>query len=184
MIMKNKEVKMKNYINYITIIGVFIFFTTFSNRLYSSQNLPDELMMFAQKKGFSQVENFYKRPGMVFPPYVYGYLPGPPQNSAVFWCQKEKNEETVYVLIVMIKDNKGEQNNCEAEIEWNNTYPGGLSIYKNTNETLEYFTYLNDPNKKIDKNAKMSHNAILSEYDGIEVLFYCHNGEWLYRIRE
>lgn len=148
----------------------------------TTQLLPDELIEVVKKNSCSQIDDFYKRPGMVKPPYVYGYLQGDEENSAAFWCKKNENGKENFLLIFMVKDDARKLMKCPDKIEWTN-YPGGLSIYNDPNTTLEYFVYINNPQKKPPKNAKLVGNAILSEYDGVSELFYCYEGEWLVRQR-
>jgi hypothetical protein len=145
-------------------------------------SLPKELLEIAKRNGFKEVTGFYNRPGMIKPPYVYGYLPCDEENSAVFWCEKKEKGERRFYLMIMRKDNKCGQLRCPDRIQWHN-YPGGLSIYKNMDTTLEHFYYINDPKRKPPKTERLQHNAILSEYDGVEELFYCYKGEWVVRIR-
>lgn len=145
----------------------------------ATQLLPDELIEEAKKNDCSQVEDFYKRPGMIKPPYVYGYLPGDEENSAVFWCKKNNKEK--FLLVVMSKEDD-KLLKCSKAIEWAN-YPRGLAIYNNPNTTLDEFVYIRNPKKKPPKNLKLKENAILSEYDGVSELFYCYEGEWLVRQR-
>lgn len=147
----------------------------------STQLLPNELVGVANKHGCSQIKDFYKRPGMVKPIYVYGYMAGSEEDSAVFWCEKQINKAKKYLLVFMSK-NKSDNFKCSDTIEWPN-YPGGLSIYYNNDLTLKHFTYLSNSSKKPPQDVKLRHNAILSEYDGASELFYCHDGEWLVRIR-
>jgi hypothetical protein len=120
---------------------------------------------------------------MINPPYVYGYLTGPPEQSAVFWCQTTVNGKRMYYLIIQSSMEKGGHHNCPNKIAWKN-YPGGLSIYNDFDTTLDDFICITDYRKKAKTNKKMTHNAILSEYDGKEELFYCHEGEWLIRQRD
>jgi len=153
----------------------------FSNGQQVLPLLPEELLILAKSKGLDQVNDFYvNRPGMLNPPYAYGYLQGPKENSAVFWCRKKENNKKKYFLLIMARKNN--EDVCLGEIEWNG-YPGGLSIYRNRNTSLDDFFYLGDRNKKLPKNLRMENNAILSEYDGVEVLFYCYKGEWVARVR-
>lgn len=155
----------------------------FCNGEKSLPLLPEELLILAKSEGLDQVNDFYvNRPGMLNPPYIYGYLQGPKENSAVFWAQKKENNKKKYFLLIMEKRRNNNKNVCSEKIEWN-SYPRGLSIYKNRNTTLDDFFYLRDRNKRLPKNIRMENNAILSEYDGVEVLFYCYNGEWVVRIR-
>lgn len=145
-------------------------------------SLPEELREIAMENGCSEVKRFFARPGMINPPYVYGYLPGPEENSAAFWCEKKENDKEIFFLIIMVKGAKPEEFKCPDKIQYKGGYPRGLSVYKDRDTTLEHFHFLNDPKRKPPQNAKLTHNAILSEYDGVGVLFYCYQGEWAVRI--
>lgn len=144
--------------------------------------MPEELLEIAKENSCTQVDDFYKgKPGMVKPPFVYSYTAGSEEDSAVFWCQKiENNKKYNYLLFMFKKPN--ELAACAKKVEWKNP-PRGLSLYKDSNTTLETFVYINNPKKKGPKNERLKHNAILSEYDGVEELFYCYEGEWLVRQR-
>ncbi len=179
----------RNKINLIVIAAMFIYSLicvsiACGEEQRPCQLLPEELLKIATQRGFEQVTDFYiNRPGMLNPPYVYGYLPGDEEDSAAFWCQKTQNGKKRYFLVFMFKKRNNELCNCPDVIEWQN-YPKGLSIYNKANATLDGFIYINDPKKKVPKNVKLIYNAILSEYDGVEALFYCYKGEWLVRQRD
>jgi len=143
--------------------------------------IPEELHEFAKDNGCSPIEDFYERPGMLGPPYVYGYLPGPQETSAVFWCQKQEDSKRKFFLLFMFENTDHELTNCPHKVEWGN-YPRGLSIYNDRETDLGGFVYLNDPMRKGPK-EKMMNNAVLSEYDGVGVVFSCYKGEWLIRQR-
>ena len=146
--------------------------------------MPTELVEIAARNGCAQLSDFFEaRPGPVNPPYVYGYLPGHEENSAVFWCKNLRSEEPPYSLIVVAKDPEPELAKCPSRIPWPNP-PGGLSIFKNRKATLDGFVYLSDPKRKVPKGIKMAHNAIRSYYDGVGELFYCYKGEWLVRMAD
>jgi len=142
--------------------------------------MPDDLVKYAENKGCSQIEDFFNRPGPLNPPYTYGYVPGPKENSAVFWCQTGKGETRQFFLVVMLKEGeKHELAKCPSKIEWRSGYPGGLEIYKNERETLKGFASLSAPKKKLPSKATLRNNAISSEYDGIQNILYCYKGEWV-----
>ncbi len=145
--------------------------------------LPADLLNIARNYQCDQIDDFYDRPGMVNPPYTYGYLTGLDEDSAVFWCEKKENNKRLYYLIIYSRSEKKGLQNCPSKIIWRN-YPGGLSIYKDITMTLNDFVYIATPRNRVPQNKKMTHNAILSEYDGKEELFYCYDGEWLVRQRD
>jgi hypothetical protein len=178
----------KNKVNFVSVTAMLIFSLFFLNTASSEdqkshQLLPEELLNLARQKGYAPITDFYKDRHDIEPSYVYGYLPGPKENSAAFWCQKDYKGEKKYFLVLMFKNRNHELCNCPDTIEWQN-YPGGLSIYKNANTTLDGFVYMNNPKKTVPKNVRLTHNAIRSYYDGLEELFYCYKGEWLVRMRD
>ena len=146
--------------------------------------MPEEVIAYAAQNGCEQVNDFFKnRPGMVNPPYAYGYLPGLEEESAALWCQAGQGDNRKFYLLIMMKKPTPELARCPAKIEWQN-YPGGLSIYKDRRTTLKEFVFLTDPKRKGPRNVRLSHNGILSEYDGVTELFYCYKGAWLIRMRD
>jgi len=186
MVIVNEEIMMK-LIRIIQISIVFLFSITYVPITLGNGSdcylLPEDLLKIAHEKGFYQIKDFYKnRPGMLNPPYVYGYFPGPKENSAVFWCENKENTQRRFFLVIVSKDEIKKSLNCDDIIEWPN-YPGGLTILQDTNIPLDGFVYLDDPKRNGPENTYLTHNAILSEYDGVEVIFYCLNGEWLVRVR-
>jgi hypothetical protein len=141
--------------------------------------MPSELLEYAEWNGCSQVSDFYeKRPGPVNPPFVYGYLEGSEEDSAVFWCETKN----AYFLMFKFKKSEHELAKCPYKIEWDG-HVGGLSLYRDKNATLKDFVYLKDAKRKVLENVRLSHNAIRSYYDGLEHLLYCYKGEWLIRFR-
>src|SRR5438093_11576911 len=66
-----------------------------------SVTMPEELSAYAMSKGCEEVRDFFKRPGMINPPYVYGYLEGRREGSAVVRCERREGETRRFRLIVM-----------------------------------------------------------------------------------
>src|SRR5436309_14754914 len=134
--------------------------------------MPQELVQVASENKCSQISDFYEeRSGPVNPPYVYGYLPGDEEDSAVFWCFDEKALHDPYVLLFVYKRTDHELTKCPNKIQWNSP-PGGLSVFRDRKTTLEGFVYLNNPKRKVPQNKTLSNNAIRSYYDGFEQIFY------------
>jgi len=166
-----------------TITLILFLFLTVHSAYGETPIMPIELSESARSHGCQEVSDFYKdRPGMLDPVYVYGYLSGRKENSAVFWCQAAREDKRTFFLVVYLKESKPSSFHCPAKVQWNN-YPGGLSIYENRDTSLDGFVYLNQPSKRVPPGKKLTSNAIRSEYDGVETLFYCYKGEWLVRQR-
>ena len=143
-----------------------------------SVTMPEELSAYAMSKGCEEVRDFFKRPGMVNPPYVYGYLEGRREGSAVLWCERREGESRRFRLIVMSRGKT--EPRCPLMLEWQG-YPGGLSIFSDRRTTLDGFVYVNDPRRRPPPKVRLTENAILSEYDGVQNLLYCYRGEWVVR---
>jgi hypothetical protein len=147
--------------------------------------MPEDIVQIASINKCQQIDDFYERPGMVNPPYAYGFYEGEVGDSFVFWCEVKKKEATQYYLVIYSDQAKKQakkesHKECPNKIAWSN-YPGGLSIYSGSNTIMDGFVYVNNPRKKAPQNIILTHNAIRSYYDGLEELFYCYNGEWLVR---
>ena len=114
---------------------------------------------------------------MVNPPFVYGWLSGPTEDSAVFWCKKkEGGSEKPYKLIFKVRDSR-QLEGCPAVVEW--AYPRGLSIETRRNLALGDFHYVADPHRTGPTSTIGSARVVVSEYDGLMDIFYCYKGEWL-----
>ncbi|MGP0564757.1 MULTISPECIES: hypothetical protein [unclassified Nitrospina] len=149
--------------------------------LLEAKTIPEELAEFARSKGCAPIENYYEnKPGMVLPLYLYGYTSiyeSDKDQSAVVWCSRDNKN----VLLFLYKDEFSELAKCPHEIEWNGP-PRGLSYFMDAELTLNEFQFITNPDNTGDKNIKMSHKGISSIYDGVGVQFYCHEGNWLFRL--
>jgi len=165
--------------------GLALLLLTFSTETALSETLifPQELQELAKQHDCSQVSDFYDRPGMIQPPYVYGYVPGE-EESAAFWCEREGLGTRTYFLVFDFRTTAHENTKCPDKIEWPNGYPGGLSLYNDKRATLKDFVYLDEPKKRPPENVHLKHNAIRSEYDGVAAIFYCYKGKWLVRMTD
>jgi hypothetical protein len=145
--------------------------------------MPRELVEHANKLGCSQIDDFFDVNGMIGPPYTYGYIPGRPEDSAVFWCEKHMSNEHQYFLAVMVHPSKSTGPlTCPSLIKWHNR-PGGLDIYRDPLESLAEFVYLDAPEKRGPNGRTVMHHAIRSSKPGQSTTFYCHEGRWLIRSR-
>ena len=165
---------------------VMIFFALAALTSASAQErdvniMPRQLVELGQKHGCQQVNDFFAVDGMINPPYVYGYLPGPKEKSAAFWCQVDEKGERRFLLMIMAKEEPPQElARCPRQIPSLNR-PKGLDLYRNPSESLEKFVYVDAPTRTGPKNVKLTHNAIRSEYDGVGSIFYCYGGRWLVR---
>lgn len=139
--------------------------------------MPRELVDFARANGCAPIDDFFDRPGMINPPYVYGWLPGDPENSAVFWCKKTEKDGKPYILMFKPADSK-QLRGCPAVIEWGDP-PGGLSIETRARLALVKFRYVNAPKRNGPSSVVTRARVLVNYYDGLSDVFYCYRGKWL-----
>jgi len=156
------------------LILVAILLTTSRAVLAGDDQLPQKLRELRTQVGCGPVSGFYDRPGMVEPPYLYGYLPGGKEESAAFWCHREGAEKPFVLVLV-------EKGRVTSTIAWQN-YPGGLSLDDSAPLRLSDFRYVDKPEQRGPVDAKTTHPSLRSEYDGVITLFYHHGDRWLYRL--
>jgi len=143
--------------------------------------MPRELVQYAESHGCLQVSNFFDKSGAIEPPYAYGYFEGEEEDSAVFWCKKKIADEKPYLLMVFVRDTPAAWSTCLQPIEWWNQ-PGGLSIHHEKSLTLGSFMKVANPHQHGPPKQRVEHSTIMSSYDGVSVVFYCHKGEWFFRM--
>jgi len=166
--------------------------------------MPHEYLETARQHDCQPVAGFYDRPGMVEPMNVQ-YLHDVSTSSgefsvgedaAVFWCQDDADPE-LYRLLIHVRDcnryscggrprhhpvplqslwdDRGGSGGlelgtlfpvlryfhafpCSRQVTESRNYPGGLSVFEDTTWS--------------------SYPLIRSEYDGVEEIYYCWEGEW------
>jgi len=143
--------------------------------------IPRDLVSFVRENQCEPVTGFYDRPGVISPPYVYLNVEGRLGSSdAAVWCQKKEGGKTKFLLL--LNTSTGAFFGCTARIEyWN--FPGGLSAERRRGVLLDDFHYLAKRQSKGPDALSTSVIVLTSSYDGVDISFLCHNGEWLYRLR-
>jgi hypothetical protein len=140
--------------------------------------MPKDLAQFAEASGCVQVEDFFDRAGPIDPPYLYS--DSEIDGNAILWCKRrESGTTTPYLLLLKgsVKLAKG----CSNKIDWWNV-PGGLAVRKMQSLELSDFRYLSSREKR-GPSTKQSGTAVISSYDGVETIFFCYQGNWLYTIK-
>lgn len=125
-----------------------------------------------------EITDFFERPGMVDPPYVYGYVEGEKEDSVVFWC-RGGSKSGKFKLIVQAR---AKTFTCPAVVKETSNYPGGLSVSPGEKLELSDFKYI-DSGKRLSSATRPAGKFIRSYYDGVEEYFYCHDGRWLHLLR-
>ncbi len=134
------------------------------------EHLPQDLKGLADSLDCGPVPGFYDRPGMIEPAFVYGYVPGPKDSSAAFWCFRSGDK--AYLLVTM------HGGRLSSHFKWRN-FPGGLSLADQEHLPLAQFRYVENPSTPGPTGVRTRYKPLRSEYDGVVELFYRHEGKWL-----
>jgi hypothetical protein len=160
---------------------VWLSVASWSETLGATYVMPKEFVQYAEAHGCMEIEDFFDKPGAINPPYTYGYLKGDIEDSGVFWCKKKTADDKPYVLMIFLRRPNVSSPTCPQQIEWWNS-PGGLTLRREKALTLDSFKKISDVHQSGPKHQRLEQNVIESSYDGVSVMFYCHNGEWYYRM--
>ena len=158
--------------------------------------LPQELRNLAVTIGCEAVPGFYDRPGMIDPPYLYGYLPGNKEETAAFWCYRKQAKES-YLLVFVEGLGQARQGRVTSTIPWS-AFPGGLSRFDTKNVywydsegvrlsdsehlPLSEFRYVDNPKEHGPEEKTTKYTPVQAEYDGVVVLFYQDGDRWLFKV--
>jgi hypothetical protein len=136
-------------------------------------NLPQELEALGAELACEPVPGFFDRPGMIEPPYLYGYVPGWKGDSAVFWCFRPEDE--AYLFVAM------REGRIRSHFVWRGGFPGGLSLDVVERRSLSSFVYVDDWMTSGPAGVYTAYKPVVSYYDGEVDIFYEHEGRWLVR---
>lgn len=178
---------------FVSLLVVFLAANS-SSRMLECDQLPRELRELGKRIGCGPVPGFYDRPGMVDPPYLYGWPPANKEETAVFWCYREREEEP-YLLVFAAGLGQGRKGRVNYTIPWD-AYPGGLSIfdwpninfygkedegpYDPKHVPLDAFVYIDNPKERGPKGKTTKYAPLQESYDGSTTLIYRHEGRWLW----
>jgi len=165
----------------VTALGSVWMVTTSSALAADNYVMPQELVEKARASDCEQVKDFYKRPGLVGPPYAFWSTADGDEAGVAFWCQKERGEALEYMLLIENRTKHSPFWGCASTIRTKN-YPGGLAVRPEKKLKLDAFVAIRDPRKR-GPSAPLRKPALISEYDGTAEIFYCHDGEWLVSVR-
>src|SRR6266704_5956227 len=135
--------------------------------------MQHQLVEKAREKGCEQITEFFRRPGIVGPPFAIWSARDGSEGGTAFWCQKGDSKAPEYWLVV---DNRAKQSPCTscASMIKTKNYPAGLSI-RMEKVRLDAFVNIKDPSSRGPSVVPKS-PTLVSEYDGTAELFHCYNG--------
>src|SRR5438034_10721477 len=88
--------------------------------------MPQQLVEKAREKGCEQITEFFKRPGIVGPPFAIWSARDGSEGATAFWCQKGDGKAPEYWLVVDNRAKESPFTSCASMIKTKN-YPAGLS---------------------------------------------------------
>jgi hypothetical protein len=169
-----------------------LFLLVFAPASWPNNVIPQTLVDVAHANGCGPIDDFLdeRNPNITNPPYVLGWIPGDPQDSAVFWCKKIEKSDKPYKLLFATPSAGGfnladrkQLGGCPAVIEyWN--YPTGLRIETQRSVQLRYFHSVTDtrPTSALTGVLPTARVLVSDSGDGLEAYFLCYQGRWLIRL--
>ena len=146
--------------------------------------MPRNLVEHAKEHRCKQIDEFYNRPGLFRPPYVFDEKTLSPDPGFVYWCKRpiaRDGREDDYILVINPVGGFEDFSSCPSEIKGRG-YPNGLSVEAVAETNLSSFFYLKNP-KRRGPNLSPTKLSIVSG-DEISDVYYCHNGQWLFLSRD
>lgn len=138
-------------------------------------NMPASLLRDATTRGCGPVKNFFDRDGITLPPFFFDEQPENKEYVAAYVCERNKR----YFLVLPVVESSS---SCkQRELVLGRTMPGGLATFPRR-LALPLFRKLEN-SKQETKNTDVSvftqFRPLVLDYDGIQRVFYCHEGQWL-----
>lgn len=139
------------------------------------KTLPADLAKVASSHGCEGVDDFYDRPGMVEPAFVYGFVSGIPKSeSAIFWC-RSKTDKSQYRLVAHAPVDGDDS--CEGVVVETSNFPRGLSLSTAIDAPLSGYSTVEGTT--VPPFSGGGATVVSSMYDGVGSSFICRGGEWL-----
>jgi len=177
------------------LLGTMTLLAASSSQKPDCDQLPQQLRETREEIGCGPVHGFYDAPGMIDPPYLYGWLPGNKEETAVFWCYRGEEEDEPYLLVFVEGLGQGRKGRVTATIPWG-AEPGGLSLFDIRNAQLldsqgvkvtdsqhlplDLFVYIDNPKEHGPKGKTTEYAPLQEYYDGLMTIIYRHEGRWLW----
>lgn len=187
---------MRYLLNMVFLMGCY------ASAALSELNMPEELVEHARNNDCQPLTDFYtNHPGMINPPFAYGYLDEVAmEDSAVYWCEKRGGGGTssrgewylnIYLRSYLSHNvylkNPVTSTYCNSHIRVEHP-PGGLSILRDMEMSLDKFVYIDLPHGHLEKRQMerpvvARSPLIKSHYEGVVGYFYCdqNQGRWLFK---
>jgi len=148
--------------------------------------MPRRLVEFAEKNGYTQVDDFYRIRGdaEMNPCFANGYISDDDNPDTllkvVFLCQKIGAEDKWDCDLIITSLKYG---NLLFDEIINNVLMGGVSFIKDTAATLDEFHYFaNDNQQSGPEGIHLTHEVIrIDNNDGLIEDYYKYRGQWLIR---
>ncbi len=152
------------------------FLTSASSVLAQSMDgtMPSVLIHDAIARGCEPVKEFYDRAGITLPPFFFEEQSENREYAAAYLCEREHLYFLVFPPIA--------GSTCkQRELALGGTMPGGLSAFARR-LPLSMFRRIGNSrqiSKGFDAAEAIPFRPLVIDYDGVQRVFYCSEGEWL-----
>lgn len=137
--------------------------------------MPSVLLHDAKARGCNPIKGFFDRDGITLPPFFFDEQSENREYTAAYVCERKKQ----YFLVLLAVDSGS---TCkQRELGLGRTMPGGLEAFP---RRLPLSTFRTLDNTKLEIKSsdasKSTHfRPLVIDYDGVQRVFYCNDGQWL-----
>jgi len=136
--------------------------------------MPLLLARDAAARHCEPVKNFFDRPGITLPSFVFDEQPENREYRAAYICERDER----YLIVFL----DGKINStCKREIALQDSMPGGLAVF-HRRVPLSVFRQIDSSVPGLtesDMKGETRFRPVVIDYDGVQRLLYCHKGKWL-----
>ncbi|MBY0578940.1 MAG: hypothetical protein K2P57_07840 [Burkholderiales bacterium] len=136
--------------------------------------MPSVLLHDAMARNCGPIKDFFDRDGITLPPFFFDEQPENREYSAAYVCERKKQ----YFLVLLAADSGG---TCkQRELGLGRTMPGGLGVFPRRLPLSVFRTFDNAKLEIKNRDASKStqFRPLVIDYDGVQRVFYCYEGQW------
>lgn len=137
-------------------------------------NMPSVLLHDATARGCDPVKGFYDRDGITLPPFFFDQQLDNQEYPVAYVCEREKR---YFLVLLPVASSACKQ----RELALGHTMPGGLAAFTHrlSLSVFHRVDNLRQEQKYRDVAEVTSFRPLVIDYDGVQRVFYCSEGQWL-----
>ena len=168
---------MRRFQRWSLLVGVSLTSPTFSLMAIAGPmdgGMPSVLLHDAMARSCGPIKGFFDRDGITLPPFFFDEQPENQEYSAAYVCERKEQ----YFLVLLADSGS----TCkQRELGLGRNMPGGLGTFPRRLPLSTFRTFNNaEPEmKNRDTSESTQFRPLVIDYDGVQRVFYCDEGQWL-----